>query len=799
MTAPDLLFRCVDEERRRKVAESTTHNGIDYLEVDPADQRILRVHFVHPLPGEAGGIPAGPALTAGQLVVTGGERITGIAVVSVATAGPVLTVTVDQPGDFSSYLLRLVDHAGTSQPPAGFDPLLAAVPFSFKVNCPNPFDCRPAGLPPPPPAAAPVLDYLVKDYQGFRQLMLDRLGTLLPDWTDRNPADPVVALVELLAHTGDQLSWFQDAVATEAYLGTARSRISLRRHARLLDYPVAEGCNARTWVAVDVAPGSASDGLVLPAGTPVLLGQPGQPPTLSAAAAAAAGEPVVFETMHPLPLHAGRSRIAIHPWSAPSYCLPEGATSATLVGGAGLLLGPGDVLLFQETAGQDTGRAADADPAHRQAVRLVAVDPPQLDPIEAVEVVEVRWHEADALRFPLWVAAPPAPGEPPATLAEVRGNLVLADHGRRVRAGLPVVPETGRFRPVLPGTPVSHAEPYPAELAAGRPAADAERRSAAAALPQVTLLDGDDRWQARRDLLSSDGFDRGFVLETERDGTARLRFGDDRYGRRPVTGAVLTAEFRVGNGPDGNVGQDRLRRLVWEPAGVTGVSNPLAGTGGTPPESVAQIRQFAPQAFRVQLRAVTEPDWEEVARRHPEVQGAKARIRWTGSWYTVYLTIDRRGGGPVRADPVFLADLREHLDRFRIAGYDLEVTGPVFVPLELALTVCVAPGYFRSDVAQALLAVFSSRRRPDGRPGFFAPDNFTFGQPLYLSQVYREAMRVAGVRFVEITACHRYGRLPAGELTAGYLATGDLEVIRLDNDPSRPERGQLTIELEGGL
>ena len=55
-------------------------------------------------------------------------------------------------------------------------------------------------------------------------------------------------LVEALAYSADQLSYQQDAVATEAYLRTARKRISVRRHARLMDYFISEGCNARTWV-----------------------------------------------------------------------------------------------------------------------------------------------------------------------------------------------------------------------------------------------------------------------------------------------------------------------------------------------------------------------------------------------------------------------------------------------------------------------------------------------------------------------------------------------------------------------
>ena len=93
-----------------------------------------------------------------------------------------------------------------------------------------------------------AIDYLAKDYASFRRLMLDRLSVLVPDWRERNPADSWSTLVELLAYAGDHLSYFQDAVATEAYLGTARRRISVRRHARLVDYAMHEGCNARAWV-----------------------------------------------------------------------------------------------------------------------------------------------------------------------------------------------------------------------------------------------------------------------------------------------------------------------------------------------------------------------------------------------------------------------------------------------------------------------------------------------------------------------------------------------------------------------
>ena len=48
---------------------------------------------------------------------------------------------------------------------------------------------------PPENLPAPLIDYLAKDYGSFRRLMLDRLSVIMPDWTERNPADPQVVKV----------------------------------------------------------------------------------------------------------------------------------------------------------------------------------------------------------------------------------------------------------------------------------------------------------------------------------------------------------------------------------------------------------------------------------------------------------------------------------------------------------------------------------------------------------------------------------------------------------------------------
>ena len=343
------------------------------------------------------------------------------------------------------------------------------------------------------------------------------------------------------------------------------------------------------------------------------------------------------------------------------------------------------------------------------------------------------------------------------------------------------------------------------ELQIYSPGEAAARQTAAAprrARPQITLSSGlnagnKDPWQPRPDLLASGAGAQEFVVETEHDGRARIRFGDDCHGKRPDSGTEFSADYRIGNGSGGNVGLESIAHIVSNDARLLRVSNPMPARGGVDPETAEQIKRDAPQAFRRQERAVTAKDYGEVGAGHSDVQRAAATFRWTGSWHTVFVTADRKGGRAV--DDGFEREMRDYLERYRMAGYDLEVDGPRYVPLELAMTVCVQPDYFRADVRAALMRIFSRGWLDDGRAALFHPDNFTFGQPVYLSALYAAAQAVQGVASVVID---RFQRLREPDdrtaIDEGVLKLDRLEIARLDNDPNFPERGVLKLDVGGG-
>lgn len=993
----DTGLTCRDE-RRRAVVRASPLNGLDYLEVetftlpDGTITAALTIFFLDKAP------EFGPA----NVVIAGGIRVRDLHATEVEIfrqpehdRDDCATVYLNRAGDLAPYMLRLaaLDDRGrpTATPLPGFDPRYDQLSFSFAVTCASELDC--ADTPPclPAPRPQPEINYLAKDYASFRRIILDRLALLMPDWRERHVPDIGIALVELLAYVGDELSYYQDAVATEAYLATARRRISVRRHARLVDYQLHEGCNARAWLwletshdaqlaadqvffitsyagAPDVGTSLHADDLLgvptsayevfeivlesepgtlgagdlrdpaalarriqqqedplarylhrqLAAETRALLAQIEQSAEIAALIEAAllsdlnrilsddglyderrfAGVELSVElemtlglrlrthecrranrrllaTAMPealrqygrIELYAAHNRISFYTWGDSECCLARGATAATLRDTWGLHkreqralrhLRPGDALIFTEQIGPRTGDPADADPAHRHAVRLIRVEP-AVDPLYDQPIVEIAWAAEDALLFALCLSTI-GPAPECRLLNDVsigHGNVVLVDHGRTVvpasaielrdgrrtlltaRLGQVPIAETasectgaeqlattymlpGRFAPRMPDGPLVFCEP----LAPGQPASALLLQEPRRALPQITLyspaasreLDADllnrpdpdqprakhpyRRWSPCYDLLASGPRDAHFVVEIDDERRANLRFGDNELGMGPVAGAEFLARWRVGDGPAGNVGANTIAHLVLrrEHGGATITPHqPFPAAGGTPPESLTAVRLMAPGSFRSALRrAITPQDYATLAMRlfPRQVQRAVARLRWSGMRDEILLLLDMRGSDSIA--PALLEQVRAALEPYRRIGHDLTVAPARYVPLDIELEICVKAHYLRGHVRAALLATLSDRDLANGQRGFFHPDNLTFGEGVASSVLVTAVQMVQGVENVTVTRLQRHYDGTDIALREGLLTLAPDEVARLDNDPSRPENGVLKLIMKGG-
>jgi len=771
-----------------------------------AQADIRRAHEIFPIAGGSR-LPAGSS--PGRVQVTG---------VNPGAEPNVVRLTVAPIGDYSTYTLGLVF--------TGVDPIFGSLPFKFRPGCFT-TDCEPGWCAPDVAGGTPTIDYLARDYDSFKHTLIAAMMERVPGWRPTSEADLDETLIELISARGDELADLQDRVMAEAYLGTARKRVSLARHARLMDYHIHQGNQSSTWLALNIGPGQ--DGL-LPIGLTAWTAGPEN----------VAGGRQVFTTMEPAWLSSDLDRLLLYTWSQTVTHLPAGATEADLLPSSGTkgqadhirtLIADGRVghLLLQEVRDPETCREVGFDRRRRQLLTLIADSAVSLrDPIEDKWVVHVAWREALAQSYCFHASCNDGNAGSVDDVSVFCGNLVRAFHGRPM--DLEFLPPTREIDPFDPDAERKrHFEPAETNACTRvedecRPGAGGRAAGAICRLPEedgplayrtsppggevpscstldvvVVSVTGDQEpWEECPSLVHSSSTDPHFVVETDELGRSLIRFGNGTNGRRLPDDATVECHYQVGRPIDGNVGQDSIgylkvdfdllvaHSIVW---------NPFDVTNGREPEPAAEIIRRVPEAYRArQLRAVTLADY---VRRAAEVDGvarAAARYSWTGSWRTVQITIDPVGSTTI--DAGLRARVLRHLSAVRLIGEDLELREPRLVPLEVQVAVCLRADVWANDVRFELGQAFSDELDRDGKPAFFHPDRWTFGQELHASQIEGRIGSIAGIDHVVSIRMRRFGAIAPG--TDAIIAVRPNEIIEVRNDPDRLEAGTIAFDLQGG-
>ena len=770
-------------------------------------------------------------------------------------AGPAgtLRLKIAPVGDYSTYQLATTA-AGLAAPgnalALAVDPLLNALPFKFRPGCFN-LNCTPTVALPAPPQE-PSIDYLARDYDSFRHVLIAAMARRVPGWAPTSEADLDQVLIDLIAADADEQADYHDRVLAERAIGSARKRVSLARHARLMDYHIHQGNQSDTWLALIV---SGTVDLPASAGAEFGAWTGSSRKDPDAVIFAIAREQAVWRRR----CHAPLSILHLYTWGDTVTALARGATEADLTAAAPLsqgeaeslrdfflgthpsqVLGAGeddvdagvDRLLIEEVLNPLTGQAEGARTGQRQVLRLLPLDYPTPrasavhDPFTGAWMVRVRWLPADALASNFCFSCTcggtvvnqvslfhanlvrvtqgrphsttfRAPGQPLAgvdehTLVasdEAHYQIVTRQHGAETRLRAVLCP--------LPAAPLAYR--------ATAPGGELPTRSSV----QVSVQGYAQPWQERSDLIASEGDDAHFLVETDEVGGSSLRFGDAVNGAALPPQAVVRCRYRVGQGSNGNVGASSIVGFDDPSGAVLRLWNPLDVVNGRDPEPVAEIVRRVPEAYRQrQLRAVTLDDYAKRAEEVAGVSHARAHYAWTGSWRTVRVAIDP-AGGTVLAEPLRRA-IAAHLEAVRLIGEDLEVRAASYVPLDIKLTLCAQAAYWLDDLRAALEEEFSDSWTADGRPGFFHPDRWSFGQPLHASAVIGRALAVTGIGRVLRLSMRRWhpgsGALstididPAAlpESAIDKLAVSPAEIIVVANDPDHLETGRITFDITGG-
>src|SRR5215471_6863364 len=370
----------VPKDRFLNLLKSTTLNGVDFVELVPADPLSLRVHFINTVKVDEPGITA---------AIDGGDRVPVVTVKPIASADwkadgegrPLLTLHVQAVGDHSNYKLTINS--------SKLDPFFDHTRFSFYALCPSDFDCAPARpdcAPDDPPL--PPIDYLAKDYLSFKRALLDFSALRYPDWQERSEADFGMMFLEALSGLADDLSYYQDRVAAEATLETATARRSIVRLARMVDYEPRPQTSATAQLACNVASGP------LPAGVPVSTLRPE-----GAVVPFEIGQGLEDSTSYvvdprwngPTTPYGSDGKIAPYWWDDSTRCLLPGSTEMYVIGhGFGFISGQAMLI--------DTAAANTADPPTREIVHIDKVDEQTDQLFGPTQVTHITWQSGDALK-----------------------------------------------------------------------------------------------------------------------------------------------------------------------------------------------------------------------------------------------------------------------------------------------------------------------------------------------------------------------------------------------------------------
>lgn len=638
------------------------------------------------------------------------------------------------------------------------------------------------------------IDVPTLDDQTYEDL-LEQAKKLIPayeaEWTDFNPHDPGITILEVLAWVTETHSYQLDQV-TDAHR---------EKYLRLLGHERRPQTAASAPLSID--PPESTVGTRIPAGTGL-------------AVADGADESYRFETDHDVVLSGAEiDRVATVDGTGETDHTEANRTSGMFYrpfgddvrADATLFLGfDGDpfagadaLTLVVDYHDDDLPEPAPGDaladePSFSPTVSLSwAYRGPEMDSWESLSIAvdeTTALYDGGVIELTRPSASHPAPGRGPTLTDEaddrgwlrcrvetpgyefppqldgVRTNVVTASHRARV-ADEPLrpvtVPGSGGTEETLGLDGQTYAFPDENLFTA------------------TVRVDGD-RFTEVPDFDASGPDDPHYVLDRSR---GRVTFGDGRSGRVPPANATISASYVYGGGEVGNVSPSAVWRFAEPmPDGIAGTSlataeggvSPLSrATGGTDAESIEAAMRRARRDLRRPYRAVTADDVRSVAARTPGLRIARTAVL-VGDPITVVVVpyAPPDVGRPVPSGG-FVRAVQSHVDERTLLTDRVSVRGPRYVGLELSVTGRTRPGYTARNHETAVAEAIESYVHPlTGADG----DGWPFGQPLQGARLVERLTKLEAIDHVSDLSITAHGGTMVDEQT---VEIGDAALFAVDS------------------
>ena len=578
-----------------------------------------------------------------------------------------------------------------------------------------------------------------------------------PEWTDHNVSDPGVTLIETFAYLVDQLLYRLNRVPDKNYTAFL-DLLDIR-----LFPPAAAGAEIDFWLS---AP--QPDTVALPAGTEVTT------------AGGEADEAVVFATTDELRIVPSElTRLVTAPRTGEQTDRTREITEGGDVPCFQAAPEPGDALLFGlPTAVPRCVVAVGLD----SRVEGVGVDPRQ-PPLVWEAWGGGGWQECETgedttggLNRPGEVIVYVPAGHTASVIGGTRAGwlrcrVTEAEPGQPFYSESPTVREATVF--TVGGTmsaehaetetdvPLGTSEGVAGQtFRLGRPPVllDGE-------LPvvEVSSAEGWQRWEVVEHFGRSGPADRHVRVDAtageflfppvlrEPDGTLR------QCGAVPPKGAqIRVARYRTGGGPAGNVARGAISVLRSSVPYVARVTNREAARGGVAGETLDNAKLRAPDALRMQERAVTAEDYEIISRQAaPSVRRVRCLPAADGAGAVRVLVVPDavadEGDDRLRFEQLIPSDqvleaITASLDERRLIGTRLVVEPPVYQGVTVVDRLATAPGDTDRVREAALDALFRHLNPLNGGPD---GTGWPFGRPVQYGEIFGVLQRATGNALVE--------------------------------------------------
>jgi Baseplate J-like protein len=619
----------------------------------------------------------------------------------------------------------------------------------------------------------PAVDYTSRDYSSILSDMQALIPNFTPSWTNRDPSDFGMVLVELFAYMGDIMSYYIDRSANEAMINTASQRQSLLDIASLLGYVPTLATPAST--TVTFTNNSQADITV-----------PGLTQVSTSLVSNATTSQVIFETSNDIVVPASTTSVSLS--SASGVASSSSITVTGTNGGSTITVTSPTNPLVAGMAVTGTGIQPNVyiSTVTGTGPYTVTLSSPLLaTAIGTYNFGAVAQYTSSIPHGLVTGQIISISGFSPSGYNNSGTTIVVTSTTSFTsnNSTLGTSSGTGTATAAVAGGAnqtsviVTQGQTVANEVIGtsnGLPAQIYQLANTSVINNSINIVINGTNYAPVAYLVDYGNFDPVFTTFTDETGITYIRFGDGVSGRVPPNGSTIYATYRVGGGVIGNVPAGLIKYVINLP-GLTSVPTGLsvsctaAAVGGADPESNDSIRYNAPLSLRSLNRAVSTNDHASLATQVVGVAKASAQAN-TYSAVTIYVLPSGDTGVSASDNSTQtttftkkVGDVVSYMSDKTSASTTVSVQPPKWVGVYINVNITVGSTYNQNNVKTNVITTIQN---------LHYVDNVNFGETKSLSALYNVINAVTGVTYSKITKYTRADQDQTYVTTTKALTSG---------------------------